>query len=127
MGTLPNGHTLNVSSSGAVILQSTDGATLNLPAMGAALKGVQYTFVNAGSATDTWNLSPNSNDKIMGSCIDSNAIGTVVEAASNGAGADNKDLQLDDGSGVGDRVTLVGDGADGWYIVECMGSFVFES
>ena len=95
--------------------------------MGAALKGVQYTFVNAGSATDTWNLSPNSNDKIMGSCIDSNAIGTVVEAASNGAGADNKDLQLDDGSGVGDRVTLVGDGADGWYIVECMGSFVFES
>jgi hypothetical protein len=127
LGTLPNGHTLNVSSSGAVILQSTDGATLNLPAMGASLKGVQYTFVNAGSATDTWNLSPNSSDKIMGSCIDSNAIGTVVEAASNGAGADNKDLQLDAGSGVGDRVTLVGDGADGWYIVECMGSFVFES
>ena len=63
----------------------------------------------------------------MGSCIDSNAINTVVEGASNGAGADDKDLQLDSGSGVGDRVTLVGDGSAGWYIVDCMGSWAVES
>jgi hypothetical protein len=127
IGTKADGHNLNVSSSGAVILQSTNAATINLPAMGAALKGVQYTFVHNGTATHTWNLSPNASDKIMGSCIDSNAIATVVEGASNGAGADNKDLQLDAGSGVGDRVTIVGDGSAGWYITECMGSFVFES
>jgi hypothetical protein len=127
LGTIPNGVTMDVSSSGAMILQSTNGATITLPAMGAALKGVQYTFVHAGTATHTWNLSPNSSDKIMGSCIDSNAIATVVEGASNGAGADDKDLQLDAGSGVGDRVTIVGDGADGWYITECIGSFAFES
>ena len=62
----------------------------------------------------------------MGSCADTNAMGTIVEGASDGAGADNKDLQLDAGSGVGDRVTIVGDGQHGWYITECMGSFVFE-
>ena len=118
---------MHISHSGAVILQSINGSLIQLPAMSAGLKGIQYTFVHAGTATHTWNLSPNSSDKIMGSCIDSNAIATVVEAASNGAGADDKDLQLDAGSGVGDRVTIVGDGSDGWYITECIGSFAYES
>jgi len=119
-----NGATLTAAESGRIFLESTNGATVTLPA---TESGLIYTFIWAGSATHTFNISPNASDKIMGSCIDSNAINTVVEGASNGAGADDKDLQLDSGSGVGDRVTLVGDGSAGWYIVDCMGSWAVES
>ena len=63
----------------------------------------------------------------MGACSDSNAMGTVVEAGTAGAGVDDKDLQLDANSEVGNRVTLVGDGSAGWYILDCLGSWVFES
>ena len=62
----------------------------------------------------------------MGSIIDV-ANGNVVSAASSGAGTDDKDLQLDSGSRVGDRVTLVADGTDGWYITEGLGRWAFES
>ena len=31
-------------------------------------------------------------------------------------------IQLDSGSQVGDRVTLVGDGNDGWIIIKAVGS-----
>tara|TARA_Y100000593_G_scaffold89854_1_gene174928 strand:+ start:160 stop:786 length:627 start_codon:yes stop_codon:yes gene_type:complete len=123
-GSQANGQTVHLSASGGTILQSTDDAIITLPATRA---GLQYTFIHAGAATEQFDLSPNASDKIMGSCIDSNAINTVVEGASNGAGVDNKDLTLDGGSGVGDRVTIVADGADGWYITECMGSFAVES
>ena len=123
-GTHANGQTVHLSASGGTILQSTDDAVITLPA---TKLGLKYTFIHAGAATEQFDLSPNASDKIMGSCADSNAMGTIVEAASNGAGADNKDLTLDAGSGVGDRVTLVADGASGWYITECVGSWAFES
>jgi len=119
-----NGDTITGAESGTTFLESTNGATVTLPA---TVKGYNYTFVWAGSAGQTFNISPNASDKIMGSCIDSNAIDTVVEGGTNGAGVDDKDLQLDSGAGVGDRVTIVGDGSAGWYIVECMGSWTFES
>ena len=122
--TLSNGQTIHLSASGGTVLQSSNGAVITLPATRA---GLQYTFVHVGTAGHEWDLSPNSSDKIMGGCSDSNAMGTVVEAATNGAGADNKDLTLDNGSGVGDRVTIVGDGSAGWYITDCHGSFAFES
>ena len=61
----------------------------------------------------------------MGSIVDV-ADGNIVTASSNGAGTDDKDLQLDDGSKVGDRVTIVGDGANGWYIEEAVGSWAFQ-
>ena len=119
-----DGATLTAAESGQVFLESTNGATVTLPA---TVSGYTYTFVWAGSAGQTFNISPNASDKIMGGCSDSNAMGTVSEAATNGAGADNKDLQLDSGAGVGDRVTLVGDGSAGWYILDCLGSWAFES
>ena len=119
-----NGDTLTEAESGQIFLESTNGATVTLPA---TVKGYNYTFIWAGSATHTFNISPNASDKIMGACSDSNAMGTVVEGASNGAGADNKDLQLDSSSEVGNRVTLIGDGSAGWYILDCLGSWTFES
>ena len=119
-----DGDTLTVAESGQIFIESTNGATVTLPA---PVKGLTYTFVWGGTAGHTFNISPNANDKIMGSIIDSNAINTIVEGGTNGAGVDDKDLQLDSGSGVGDRVTLLGDGADGWIIVEGIGSWAFES
>jgi len=123
VSTKSNGTTLAASESGSVILQSTNSATITLPA---TVAGLRYTFVWAGTAGQTFNISPNSSDKIMGSILDV-ADGNIVTAASSGAGTDNKDLQLDSGSQVGDRVTLVADGDSGWYIEEALGSWAFES
>ena len=121
--TKANGATLTVQESGSVILQSTDAATINLPP---TALGLRYTFIWTGSATQTFNISPNSSDKIMGSILDVQD-GNIVTASSNGAGTDDKDLQLDNDSKVGDRVTIVGDGVNGWYIEEALGSWVFQS
>ena len=123
VSTKSNGTTLAASESGSVILQSTNSETITLPA---TVAGLRYTFVWAGTAGQTFNISPNSSDKIMGSILDV-ADGNIVTAASSGAGTDNKDLQLDGGSQVGDRVTLVADGDNGWYIEEALGSWAFES
>ena len=119
-----DGATLTEAESGEIFLESTDAATVTLPA---TVKGYIYTFIWAGAAGETFNISPNASDKIMGACSDTNAMGTVVESATNGAGADNKDLQLDSGSEIGNRVTLVGDGSLGWYVLDCMGSWAYES
>ena len=123
--TKADGYTMLTSESGIIVLQETNGATINLPAMGAASTGLRYTFVWIGTAGQTFNIDPDDDDKIMGSIIDI-ADGNIVTAASNGAGADGNQLQLDSGSKIGDRVTLVGDGADGWIIVEGVGSWAFE-
>jgi len=119
-----NGDTLTQAESGKIFLESTDAATITLPA---TVAGLNYTFIWAGAAGETFNISPNASDLIRGACSDSNAMGTVVESATNGAGADNKDLQLDSGAEIGNRVTLVGDGSVGWYILDCVGSWAFEA
>ncbi len=123
VGPDPQGQTLSATQSGAVFEISTNGGTVTLPA---TVKGVVYTFVWTGTAGQTYNISPNASDKIKGSLIDV-ATGNVVTAASSGAGADDKDLQLDSGSQIGDRVTIMGDGSDGWIILEGLGSWVFQS
>jgi len=115
--------TLTAAQSNSVFLIDATGTVITLPA---TVKGVTYTFVKIGTAGHTFKISPNSSDKIMGSIIDV-ANGNVVTAASSGAGGDNLDLELDSGSQIGDRVTIVGDGSLGWYITEALGSFVFET
>tara|TARA_Y100000593_G_scaffold89854_1_gene174929 strand:+ start:827 stop:1474 length:648 start_codon:yes stop_codon:yes gene_type:complete len=123
-GTQAVSQSVHLSASGGIIFQTTNTGYINLPA---TREGLEYTFIHAGTATHTWYINPTDDDKIMGSCIDSNAITTVVEGATNGAGADGKELQLDAGSGVGDRVTLTGNGTTGWIITNCMGSFAMEA
>ena len=104
-------------------MQSTNTATITLPA---TVAGLRYTIVWTGTAGQTFNISPNSSDKIIGSIVDV-ADGNIITASNSGAGTDDKDLQLDGGSQIGDRVTLVADGVDGWIIVEAVGSWVFQS
>ena len=112
--------------SGSVIFQ-TGNATpsshiVGLPATAA---GVMYTFIFAGTATEGFHISPNASDKFMGHVIKVN--GDLLEADSNGAGVDNKDLILGTSSNVGDRVTIVGDGSAGWYILDAVGDWSFQS
>jgi len=123
LATKADGYTMTAEESGCVVLQSTNTATITLPA---TVAGLIYTFVWVGAAGETFNISPNASDKIMGSVIDV-ANGNIVSAVFSGAGADNKDLQLDSGSIIGDRVTLVADGNNGWVITEAVGSWVFEA
>ena len=123
ISTLADGITLTAAQSGGTILQSTNSATLTLPA---TVAGLEYTFIWVGTAGQTFNISPNANDKIGGSIVDI-ANGNIVTAATAGVGVDNKDLQLDGGSNVGDRVTIVADGSVGWFIKDGVGSWAFES
>ena len=88
---------------------------INLPATAA---GIIYTFVFVGTAGEGFQISPNSSDK-MGSIVDVN--GNIVTAANDGLGTVDKDLILDAGSKVGDRVTLIGDGDNGWVISDGVG------
>jgi hypothetical protein len=127
--TMSNGETLSTSESGAVVMQSTVSRTpsnviINLPATAA---GVVYTFVYVGSATRGFQISPNSSDKIMGSVL--NAAGGITTASNGGNGTDNKDLILGAASNstAGNRVTLVGDGSEGWVILDGYGDWTFES
>ena len=127
--TMSNGNTIGTSESGAVVMQSTVSETpsdviINLPATAA---GVIYTFVYVGSAGRGFQISPDSSDKIMGSII--NAAGGITTASNGGGGTDNKDLILGaaNNSTTGNRVTLVGDGSEGWVILDGYGDWTFES
>jgi len=127
--TMSNGNTIGTSESGAVVMQSTVSATpsdviINLPATAA---GVVYTFVYVGSASRGFQISPDSSDKIMGSII--NASGGITTASNGGGGTDNKDLILGaaNNSTTGNRVTLIGDGSEGWVILDGYGDWTFES
>ena len=127
--TMSNGNTIGTSESGAVVMQSTVSETpsdviINLPATAA---GVIYTFVYVGSASRGFQISPNSSDKIMGSII--NAAGGITTASNGGGGTDNKDLILGaaNNSTTGNRVTLIGDGSEGWVILDGYGDWTFES
>ena len=126
--TKANGYTMLATETGAVVFQSTSHSTpsnvvITLPPTAA---GVLYTFMFVGVPGQGFQISPNASDKITGSIIDV-ANGNVVTASNNGAGTDDKDLILDTGSKTGDRVTLMGDGQNGWVILEGLGSWTFES
>lgn len=120
-----DGATMTAAESGGLVLQSTNGATINLPALSTGT-GIEYTFVFNGIPGHTFNIAPQSGDRISGSIIDV-ANGNVVSAANNGGGIDGKQLQLDSGSQGGDRVSLISGDSFAWYVTDGLGSWVFES
>jgi len=77
-------------------------------------KGLRYTFiVKTVSATTGLSISPNADDAIYGNgftvAVDKDAINTAATDA------------------VGDAITLVGDGADGWFIESIIGTWAREA
>jgi hypothetical protein len=89
----------------------TDGVVVTLPA---TVAGMTFRFRNAGAdAAVGISLSPNAVDKIMGVGLTS---------------ADNKDLINTKATAKkGDFVTLVGDGVNGWYVQELVGTWAREA
>ena len=111
--------TLGLGDSGTVYLVGTDAKTITLPA---TEKGVVYTFVNSGAdGNNTITLSPNADDGIIGSIAnasaDSVASGTADKDIVNTKATANK----------GDRITVIGDGVDGWYIIDGVGIWASEA
>lgn len=105
-------YTLTAADSGKIFLADGSGTVVfTLPA---TVKGLEYTVVVKqlpGSGAGT-SLSPNANDKITGNGFtpadDKDAI--------NSAGSDR----------LGDLITVVGDGVDGWYITQVIGTWARE-
>ncbi len=98
---------VGVYDSGKVYVQldADENVTFQLPA---TQNGLIYTFV-CGNAGGEINISPNAADKITGKGI---------------AGVDDQDIQNTNGTNaVGDCITLIGDGADGWIVINMLGTW----
>lgn len=108
-------YTVLASESGATFIGSAADVVFTLPATAA---GLVYRFVTgAVSAGTGLSVSPAAVDKIMGSCD-----GVAITSA------DNKDLINTGATDVlGDSITLMGDGVDGWYIIGSTGVWAREA
>lgn len=104
--------TLTEQDSGKIFIVDTDAKTITLPP---TVKGVKYTFINGGAdGAVLITVSPNANDQINGT---TNASTNVVLS-----GLDDKDaLNTKASATTGDYLTIVGDGAAGWYVIGCGG------
>ena len=125
--TITANRTLTVDESGLVVLVGTDALTITLPA---TKKGTVYTIVNIGAdAGVEITISPNASDGIYGNLSSSegdNADATTAKGlVDQMTGTDDGDLVNTKATALkGDRVTLVADGADGWWIIEGVGVWV---
>lgn len=103
--------TLALTTHSGKVVNVTATCTLTLPAVAVMHR---YT-VRVGAEGITVTISPNANDLIAG-----------AGAANTGAGADNKDVIFTN-QPAGSYVVLEYGSADGWAIVESLGTFTFES
>ena len=104
-------YTMVEADSGYITYIDTDAVVITLPA---TVVGYCYTFVNKGVANGAvgFSISPAAVDYITG-------IGLTK--------VDDKDLINTKATAkIGDKVTIVGDGVNGWYIVEANGTWAKE-
>ncbi len=110
---------LTAADHGMVFGCGTDNKTFTLPA---TAQGLMYTFVNTGAnGNNKVTVSPNAADKIMGSFCNKGA--NIITTGTN----DKDIVNTLATSKRGDHITLVGDGVDGWYILEGNGIWTEES
>lgn len=106
--------TLTAADSGKVFTNSAADVVYTLPAADASTKGCFYKFVTLTVSGGTGvSISPAAADKIQGTGL---------------TAADNKDL-INSGAtdAVGDAVTLVCDGVDGYIVTEIIGTWAREA
>jgi len=124
--TLTDDYTCLAEDSGTVFLIGTDTKTVTLPS---TLEGLVYTFVNIGAAgNNIITISPAAADKIQGNVAASdgaNADATTADGLVDVcAGNDDGDLvNTKATANPGDRVTILGDGSAGWWIIEGVGDW----
>ena len=111
--------TVSIEESGNVFLIGTDALTVTLPA---TKKGAKYTFINSGAdGNNIITISPNASDGIFGSIAN-------ATADSVSGGVDNKNIiNTKATSNKGDRITLIGDGVDGWYVAGGVGIWASQA
>jgi hypothetical protein len=117
--TITASTTLTNDDAGTVYMVATDALTITLPATKA---GAKFTFINSGAdGNNIITVSPNANDAIFG---------TVANAAADSVsgGVDDKDIiNTKATANKGDRITIIGDGVAGWYIIDGVGIWASEA
>jgi len=110
---------LNATDGGTKFLVATDALVITLPA---TKKGVEFTIINSGAdGNNVVTISPQAGDAIIGSIANS-------DADSVSGGADGKDIiNTKSTANKGDRITLIGDGDAGWYIVDGVGIWASQA
>tara|TARA_R110000737_G_scaffold37425_3_gene57199 strand:+ start:10 stop:426 length:417 start_codon:yes stop_codon:yes gene_type:complete len=110
---------LSNTDSGTKYLVGTDALVITLPA---TKKGVEFTVINSGAdGNNIITISPVAGDAIIGSIAN-------AAADSVSGGVDGKDIiNTKSTANKGDRITLIGDGDSGWYIVEGVGIWASEA
>lgn len=105
----------------SIITTATDNAVVTLPDAAAANAGKRVTVIATGAdASQLVSIRPHATDAIFG---------TIANAAADSvaSGVVDKDLNLTKATmNKGDRVTLVSDGATGWYIAGGVGIWASE-
>lgn len=122
-------RTLTAADHGKTFFIATDAKTFNLPA---TVLGLKYTFVNTGAdGNNIITINPVTADAIIGNVPAShgaNADATTANGlVSQSSAAANKDfVNTKTTANQGDRLTIIGDGVDGWVIVEGVGVWASE-
>lgn len=103
--------TLTAADNGTVILANAVDLVVTLPS---TILGFTVTFITqTASATTGLSISPAAADKIQGKGITS---------------VDNKDrINSAASDAVGDLLTIVGDGTDGWWVTDERGTWAQEA
>jgi hypothetical protein len=110
--------TLDASNCGQThfVTVAADGDDITLPAPTAGCR-LEFIYTGADNGCDL-DIVVGTDDAIHGTC-------TVAAAATEYSGVDDADIRLTKAtSNTGDRITLVSDGVEGWYIAECAGIWV---
>jgi len=111
--------TLTIEDSGKTFLIGTDALVITLPA---TVMGVGYNFINSGAdGNNLITLASAAADAFMG---------TVANAAADSvaSGVADKDfVNTKATANNGDRISIVGDGVDGWYVKDGVGIWASEA
>ena len=104
-------HAVTAAESGATFV-NTKGSGSTVFSLPATVAGLVYTFLESNASGEI-TVRPVAADKIMGGGL---------------TALDDKDVVNTGGTNaVGDLVTLIGDGADGWWITHKVGTWARES
>lgn len=111
--------TLTAAQSGTVFLVGTDAATITLPA---TVAGVMYTFL-VNDTTAKVVIKPNASDKIQGKIVLGTSTTTLVLSGTTAYEVEMTTTNV----AVGDNLSIVGDGGDGWIVLGGRGLGIGET
>ncbi len=129
---LTDDYTVKENQSGYVFGMATDAKVITLPKITEEMIGLTITIINMGAAgNNIITISPNASDGINGNS--SSSVGSAADATTadglvdQASGTDDKDwVNTKATANPGDRVTLMADGNEDWWILEGVGIWASE-